>query len=77
MSLVENQKIFHVNEKARAQIPKEIKVFKPEGSKSSMGITSEVKWSHDYVVYKLTSVSPAKGYGSDYLEVIYEKSNNS
>jgi len=68
---ITTQKIFYVNEEVRSQIPKKIRVFKAE-STSSEGFFSEVKWTKEFVTYKLKSISPAEGYRKGVLEVVYE-----
>jgi hypothetical protein len=68
---ITTQKVFYVNEEVRDQIPQEIRVFRPE-PRPSDGFSSEIKWSKDFVTYKLKSVLPAKGYNRRVLEVVYE-----
>jgi len=65
------QKIFYVNEAVRDQIPKKIRIFRPEPI-SPEGFSNEIKWSKEFTTYKLKSVLPAKGYSKDVLEVVYE-----
>jgi len=68
---ITTQKVFYVNEVVRDQIPKKIRVFKPE-PRSSEGFFSEIKWTKEFTTYKLKSISPAVGYREGFLEVVYE-----
>jgi hypothetical protein len=62
-----NQRVYHVREEARDQIPKTIKVYT---CLSGGGMEQEFKWSRSYTVYKRESISDSK---QGWLEVTYKR----